>query len=103
VYLTYPFVLSWSLLEAMACGAAIVASRTAPVTEAIADNENGLLFDFFDADALVERVVEAVGNGARVRQCRANARITAVERYDFKRVCLPAQLKLLSDTVGAAL
>jgi hypothetical protein len=52
---------------------------------------------------LVERVVEAVGNGAGVRQCRAGARITAVERYDFKRVCLPAQLKLLSDTVGAAL
>lgn len=103
VYLTYPFVLSWSLLEAMACGAAVVASRTPPVTEVITDNENGFLFDFFDVDALVQRIVEAASNSNSVRRCRRAARNTAVERYDFQRVCLPLQTQLLSETVGVTI
>lgn len=102
VYMTYPFVLSWSMLEAMACGAAVVASRTSPVTEVIADNENGLLFDFFDTDALVERTLEAVANGPAVRKCRAEARATIIKNYDFKSVCLPAQLNFLRDVSGVA-
>jgi glycosyltransferase involved in cell wall biosynthesis len=95
VYLTYPFVLSWSLIEAMAAGCLIVASRTPPVEEVIADGRNGLLFDFFSAEDLATRIDEAMKNQDCLRPLRENARRTAVERYDLRRVCLPRQLQLV--------
>ena len=95
VYLTYPFVLSWSLLEAMSAGCAVVASATPPVEEFVRHEENGLLFDFFDPDALVDGVVRVLSHPARLAAMRANARQTIVDHYDLKTVCLPRQRALV--------
>jgi glycosyltransferase involved in cell wall biosynthesis len=77
VYLTYPFVLSWSVLEAMACGCLLVASDTAPVREVIRHGENGWLVDFFDGKALIEHVRYALSNPPEASALRANARQSA--------------------------
>jgi glycosyltransferase involved in cell wall biosynthesis len=80
VYLTYPFVLSWSLLEAMACGAPIVASNTAPVREVIRHGHHGQLVDFFDVAAIADAAVSMMGNQndpavtAMRQQARADAK-----------------------------
>jgi glycosyltransferase involved in cell wall biosynthesis len=95
VYLTYPFVLSWSMLEAMAAGCVVVGSRTAPVEEVIRDGENGLLVDFFSPENIAERVIEALAKPDAFRKIRENARRTIVEDYDLRTICLPAQLKML--------
>jgi glycosyltransferase involved in cell wall biosynthesis len=95
VYLTYPFVLSWSLLESMAAGCAVVGSRTAPVEEVITDGENGYLVDFFKTDEIAARVAGILERPQDTAKLRENARRTVVERYDLKRVCLPRQLALL--------
>jgi glycosyltransferase involved in cell wall biosynthesis len=93
VYLTYPFVLSWSLLEAMSVGCAIVASDTLPLHEAIKHDETGLLVDFFDHDALADSVTRLLDDeDTRVRLGEA-ARAFAIENYDLKSVCLPKQLQ----------
>lgn len=88
-YLTYPFVLSWSMIEAMAAGCHIVASDTAPVTEAITDGQNGTLVNFFDVAAWSEKLTEALANPARFQPLRDAARQTALARYDLRRHCLP--------------
>jgi glycosyltransferase involved in cell wall biosynthesis len=95
VYLTYPFVLSWSMLEAMSAGCLLVASRTPPVQEVIKDGENGILVDLFSPADIAERVVHALADPGAHQQLRANARRTAVEQYDQQTICLPAQLRLM--------
>jgi glycosyltransferase involved in cell wall biosynthesis len=97
VYLTYPFVLSWSLLEAMSCGCVVVGSRTPPVEEVMTDGENGVLVDFFDTTAIAAAVERALAEQAQLEPLRRRARETVVARYDLKRVCLPAQLALLEQ------
>jgi glycosyltransferase involved in cell wall biosynthesis len=92
VYLTYPSVLSWSVLEAMSTGCAIVASDTPPLHEVIRHNENGRLFNFFDQHALVETVCELLDNPEERTRLGANARAFAQAHYDLKTVCLPKQL-----------
>jgi len=97
IYLTYPWVLSWSMVEAMSAGCAIVGSATPPVQEMITDGETGLLVDFFDGAALsatVDRLLDDVQ--ARARLGRA-ARQLVVDRYDLKKICLPAQIALLTS------
>jgi glycosyltransferase involved in cell wall biosynthesis len=92
VYLTYPFVLSWSLLEAMSAGCAIVASDTQPLHEAIAHNETGKLVSFFDAQALTQEVCDLLDNPVERARLGANARQFAQTNYDLQTVCLPKQL-----------
>lgn len=95
VYLTYPFVLSWSLLEAMSAGALVIGSATPPVEEVIRDGANGLLVDFFDTTALAQRIDEALDHSDRMAMLRAAARATVVEGYDLRRICLPQHLALI--------
>ncbi|BCU07994.1 glycosyltransferase [Allochromatium tepidum] len=92
VYLTYPFVLSWSLLEAMSVGCAIVASDTPPVREAIRDNETGRLVDFFDVAGLTDAIGALLADPTARERLGAHARAFAQANYDLKTVCLPKQL-----------
>ncbi|MBS0253969.1 MAG: glycosyltransferase [Proteobacteria bacterium] len=94
VYLTYPFVLSWSFMEAMAAGCLMVASDTAPVREVARHGENALLFPFFDGAAMVATISAAIDDRRRGEALRAAARATVVERYDLQ-LCLRRQLELV--------
>ncbi len=94
VYLTYPFVMSWSLLEAMASGCAVVGSATGPVQEVISHGRNGLLVDFFKPDDLAAAVVELLGDRERAAAFGVAARQTVLERYSLSR-CLPLHLALM--------
>ena len=95
VYLTYPFVLSWSLLEAMSAGCLVVGSRTPPVEEVIRDGENGLLVDFFSPEQIAAQVDRALTDD--FEPVRQRARQTIIDRYDLRRVCLPAQVELVTN------
>lgn len=92
VYLTYPFVLSWSLIEAMSAGAAIVASNTAPLREVIEHDRTGRLFPFFDGEEMVDQICELLGDSQLRERLGHAARAFAVEHYDLQSVCLPRQL-----------
>lgn len=81
VYLTYPFVLSWSLLEALACGCAVVASDTAPVREVIRHGENGVLLDFFDGKQLLDAVNKVLTDQSGMRAMRRAAVESVKERF----------------------
>ena len=82
VYYTYPFVLSWSLLEAMACECLVLASDTAPVRDAVIDGENGVLLPFFDVPALSVAMMEAVENPERFAALRLRVRHVVTDHYD---------------------
>ena len=97
VYLTYPFVLSWSLLEAMSAGCAIVASDTQPLREAIHHDDTGRLVDFFDSVGLTNEVCALLDDQAARTRLGANARAFAVSNYDLKTVCLPKQLQWVAE------
>jgi len=99
VYLTYPFVLSWSMLEAMSAGCLVLASGTPPVREVIEDGNNGILFDFFSPEELADKVCEALEHGEDMMEIRRRARQTILDRYDLRDL-LPRQVKLLSEIAG---
>lgn len=100
VYLTYPFVLSWSLLEAMSVGCAIVASDTEPVREVIEDGRTGILVNFFDVDGLAERICSLLNDPERRKNLGKNARMFVKENYDLRTVCLPRQIKWVEELLG---
>ncbi len=95
VYLTYPFVLSWSMLEAMSAGCLVVGSRTPPVQEVISDGHNGLLVDFFKPDEIADAIDRVLEHPDKMQKVRDQARKTVVERYDLKTRCLPKHIQLV--------
>ena len=97
VYFTYPFVLSWSVLEAMSCKCLVLGSDTPPVRDAIEHGKNGLLNDFFDVGGLSDLMIEACRHPAKFQGLREAARRTVLERFDRRQICLPAWLKLIED------
>ena len=99
VYLTYPFVLSWSLLEAMSVGCAIVASDTQPLHEAITDNETGLLVDFFNHSKLANTVVSLMRDKELRNRLGVNARRKAISNSDLDTICLPIQIEWATNKV----
>lgn len=98
IYLTYPFVLSWSLMEAMSMGCAIVASDTAPVSEVIAHDEQGLLVDFFSPSALAAAVQQLLSDEAHRARLGSSARKKIVEEYDLKTRSLPRLMAWACNT-----
>ena len=91
-YLTVPFVLSWSMLEAMSAGALVVGSRTAPVEELITDGVNGRLVDFFDTGEIAEALIDGLARPQEFRDMRRAARAHIVENYDLNSICLPRMI-----------
>lgn len=100
VYHTYPFVLSWSLLEAMSTGCSIVASDTPPLQEVIQEGETGKLVNFFDSDALAESIIELLEQPKLREEMGKNARAFVIENYDLKNVCQPKQFEWVEALRG---
>lgn len=92
IYLTYPFVLSWSLMEAMSAGCTIVASDTAPLKELIQADVNGRLVDFFQSEGLAAEVISLLNDPTTRKRLGIAARKTIQDRYDLREVCLPRQI-----------
>ena len=99
VYLTRPFVLSWSMLEAMSAGCLVIGAATPPVAEVIHDDENGLLVDPYSPAELAERIDEALTDRARMAELRRAARQTILDKYALG-ICLAAQHRLIADTLA---
>jgi glycosyltransferase involved in cell wall biosynthesis len=103
IYLTYPFVLSWSFIEAMSASCVMVGSATPPVLEVLRDRENGLVVDFFSVDAICDRVDEVLDHPNRFQGLGEAARATAIRDFDTKTVMLPRWDQLLNTLVDGQL
>ena len=100
IYMTIPFVLSWSMLEVMACETTVLGSATGPVEEFITEGENGFLFDYFSEDAMVEKVGELMKNPQLREEVGRRARQFIVDNYDLETVCLPQHLALIDELIS---
>jgi glycosyltransferase involved in cell wall biosynthesis len=96
IYLTRPFVLSWSMIESMSTGCVVVGSDTAPVREVIRDGENGFLVDFFSPKQIADRVHDILEHPTRMAHIRDNARKTVLENYAHS-VLLPRHIELMQE------
>ncbi|ATU94706.1 glycosyltransferase family 4 protein [Phyllobacterium zundukense] len=101
IYLTYPFVLSWSVIEAMACGALIIGSETPPVQEVIRSGQNGLLVPFYDTDALANTILRVLHQPNDFMPMRVAARKTIERRFRLID-CLSRQKSLINSVLRAA-
>ena len=99
-YLSYPFVLGWSMLEAMSLGCCVVGSDTPPVAEVIRDGVTGHLVDFFDIDAWSDRLIEVLSDPDAQVPIRASARQHIIDTYDLKTVCLPKLMEFVTGKGG---
>lgn len=102
IYLTYPFVLSWSLLEAMSCGCAVIGSATAPVQDVIKHGDNGLLVDFFDPHQLATTISELLNDHTLANQLGESARKTVLRDFELNN-CVQRQLALIELVASGAL
>ncbi|EBA14531.1 glycosyl transferase, group 1 [Roseobacter sp. SK209-2-6] len=102
IYLTMPFVLSWSLLESMSMQATVVAADVDPVREAVTHGETGMLVDFFNPQALADQVVDVLARPGDYAHLGPNARAHVVEHYDFLNRCLPEHIAQINSLVPAA-
>jgi glycosyltransferase involved in cell wall biosynthesis len=100
VYLTYPFVLSWSFVEALASGCVIIGSATAPVLEVLRDGHNGLTVDFFGSRQLANRIEAVLAEPKKMQALRRAARATAVDQFDLQRLLLPRWNALFNDLIA---
>ncbi len=99
LYLTVPFVLSWSFVEALAAGCLVLGAAVAPVREVLQDGSNGFLVDGRDPDALARRAADLLAHRAKLGEMRQRARATAAARFDLTR-CLAAQRALIAEVAG---
>jgi glycosyltransferase involved in cell wall biosynthesis len=97
-YLTAPFVLSWSLFNALACGCVVLGSNTAPVREVIQHEHNGILTDFFDVDGLTKYALRILDNPAQFRPL-ASAGIKLIEEKYALESTMPRMLELYRRTI----
>ncbi|WP_299204057.1 glycosyltransferase family 4 protein [uncultured Tateyamaria sp.] len=101
IYLSMPFVLSWSLLECMSMEATIVASDVAPVREAVEHGKTGLLVDFFDPDAIAAQVADVLEKPRDYAHLGSAARQHVIDTYDFETICLPEHIRQINALVPA--
>ncbi|OCX66671.1 glycosyl transferase family 1 [Thioclava sp. SK-1] len=101
-YLTYPFVLSWSLMESMSAGCAVIASNTPPVQEVINHGQTGQLVDFFDINGWSQALSRALADPKSFQAMRGAARRKIVDTYDLKTICLPKLIEFVESAGNAA-
>jgi len=99
LYMSMPFVLSWSMLEAMSLQATVVGSDLEPTREVIRHGENGLLVDYFNPEALADQVIDVLSRPDDYAHIGVAARKTVVEKYDFTTKCLPEHLRQINKLV----
>lgn len=99
VYLTYPFVCSWSLLDAMACACPLVVSRTEPILEFVEEDKEGIMFDFYDIEGQVEKIEFALDNKEEMQKLGEKANKKIIENYALKDL-LPKHIEFIKEVAG---